>query len=289
MTGIGGGSGRNQRVRVAVEVRSVNNRHLKVSVRAPQAYLALENNVEKQVRRCVTRGSISISLRVERLDDCSEYAFNPVVLRAYAERVRDLAAELKLAAPTDLSPLLALPGVVTESDLVLLEEEDWPVVEAALGEALEKLNAFRSTEGGAMQQELRSLCEDIDGKLNAIDARRPDVAAGYRQRLQERISDLLAEFPVNITEADLLREAALFAERSDINEEITRLRCHVEQCRALLSAEESSGRKLEFLCQEMFREINTIGSKANDVQIAHWVVETKAAVERMREIVQNVE
>jgi uncharacterized protein (TIGR00255 family) len=289
MTGFGDGSGGNDRLHVAVEVRSVNNKHLKISVRAPEAYLALENDIEKLVRGRLGRGTVTVSVRVDRIDGQDEYAFNPKVLRSYSQQLRRLGDDLHLPAPADLSALLPLPGVIVESESPLLGPEDWPVVESAVSLALDKLDAFRATEGAAMAGDMATLCDALEQQIQRIQERRPQVTAGYRQRLQERVAELLAEFQVTVDEAGLVREVALFAERCDINEELTRLSCHVDQVRAVLDSGERAGRKLEFLCQEMFREINTIGSKANDVEIAHRVVDAKAAVERMREMVQNIE
>lgn len=289
MTGFGDGNSDGERLHVTVEVRSVNNKHLKISVRAPESYLTLENDVEKLIRGRLARGTVSVSLRVDRIDAAAEYAINRNVLRAYSQQLHSLANELHLPPPSDLSAVLQLPGVVEESDARLLEQDDWPVVEAAVSAALDKLDAFRATEGAAMAADLSTLCDDIERQIEAVQQRRPLVVSGYRQRLQERVAELLAEFQVTVSEADLVREVALYAERSDINEELTRLACHVEQVRALLQSGARAGRKLEFLCQEMFREVNTIGSKANDVEIAHRVVDAKADVERMREIVQNIE
>jgi uncharacterized protein (TIGR00255 family) len=289
MTGFGDGSSDGERLHVTVEVRSVNNKHLKISVRAPESYLTLENDIEKLIRGRLARGTVSVSLRVDRTGEEGEYAVNRSALRAYSQQLRDLADELHLPPPSDLSAILQLPGVVEESEVRLLEPEDWPVVETAVSAALDKLDDFRATEGAAMAADLSALCDDIERQIGTIQERRPQVAGGYRQRLQERVAELLAEFEITVSEADLVREVALFSERSDINEELTRLGCHVEQVRVLLDSSARAGRKLEFLCQEMFREVNTIGSKANDVEIAHRVVDAKAAIERMREIVQNIE
>ena len=289
MTGFGDGNGGSDRLHVAVEVRSVNNKHLKISVRAPEAYLSFENNVEKLIRSRLARGTVSVSIRVDQINGQDEHVINRQVLLSYTQQLQSLADDLHRPAPADLSTLLQLPGVIVESNSPLLEQQDWPIVESAISLALDKLDRFRATEGAAMARDLSGLCEDVERQIGSITERRPGVTSSYRQRLQERITDLLKDFQVTVTEADLVREVAIFAERSDINEELTRLACHVEQVRAQLETDVQAGRKLEFLCQEMFREINTIGSKANDVDIAHRVVEAKAAVERMREIVQNIE
>ena len=168
-------------------------------------------------------------------------------------------------------------------------ERDWPLVRETLAEAIGKMSLMRVDEGRAMAADLAANCRLLSTALDAIEARAPLVADSYRVRLSERLSKTLAEYEISLQPADLIRELSIYAERSDISEEIVRLRSHLEQFAATLELEESSGRKLEFLTQEMFRETNTIGSKANDVDIARQVIEIKAAIERIREMIQNVE
>jgi uncharacterized protein (TIGR00255 family) len=272
-----------------VELRSVNNRHLKVSVRGPDAYLALEHDIEKLVRGRVARGTVSVQMRVDRHDAHSAYTIDHAVLQEYWAHVRKVADEMHLPPPSDLSALLPLPGVIVESNAALLDQSEWPVVQDVLNAALDRLNEFRVREGASMAAELSQLCGQIESAAEQITARAPQVVDEYRRRLHERVSEWLREAGAALTPADLIREVGLFADRSDINEELTRLKCHLEQFRTLIDGPESAGRTMEFLCQELNREINTIGSKANDVEIARRVVDVKGAIERIREIVQNVE
>jgi uncharacterized protein (TIGR00255 family) len=289
MTGIGEARVEQERLSVSVELRSVNNRHLKVSVRGPDAYLALESEIEKLIRGRVARGTIAVQLRVDRHDAHSTYTLDHAALREYWAHVRRVADEMHLPPPSDLSTLLPLPGVIVESNAALLDQSDWPAVQQALNAALDRLNEFRAREGASMAAELSQLCGQIEAASQQIAARAPQVVEEYRRRLQERVSEWLREAGAALSPADLIREVGLFADRSDINEELTRLRSHLEQFRSLIDSTESTGRTMEFLCQELNREINTIGSKANDVEIARRVVDTKGAIERIREIVQNVE
>lgn len=288
MTGIGEGRIERDDLSVSVELRSVNNRHLKVSLRGPEAYLQLEHDVERVIRSRIGRGTVSVQLRVDRRDGGGS-SIDLEALRGYVLKLRRAAGELQAAEPADLGPFLALPGVVSEGGVSLLSTEEWPLVEQALALALDRLQEFRVREGGAMAQELSQLCGGMEANLVQIAGRAPLVVEEYRQRLRDRINEALRDAGVTVNDADLIREVGLFADRSDINEELTRLRCHIEQFRTLIGGAESTGRTMEFLCQEMNREINTIGSKANDVEIARRVVDTKAAIERIREIVQNVE
>jgi uncharacterized protein (TIGR00255 family) len=288
MTGIGEGRVERDELSISVELRSVNNRHLKVSLRGPEAYLQLEHDIEKVIRGRIGRGTVSVQLRVDRRDGGGN-SIDVDALRGYVLKLRRAAAELQIAEPADLGPFLALPGVVSEGGASLLSHDEWPLVEQVLGQALDRLQEFRTREGASMAQELSQLCGSMESQLVEITGRAPLVVEEYRQRLRDRINEALREAGVTVNDADLIREVGLFADRSDINEEITRLRCHIEQFRVLIDGSESTGRTMEFLCQEMNREINTIGSKANDVEIARRVVETKGAIERIREIVQNVE
>ena len=167
--------------------------------------------------------------------------------------------------------------------------EDWPLIGATLEAALTNLARMRTEEGRAMAADLAANCRLIAARLDQLARRAPLVADGYRQRLEERLKRVLADFQVALDPGELVKEVSLFAERGDISEEIIRLRSHLDQFDAIMALPESAGRKLEFLTQEMFREANTIGSKANDVEITNDVIEIKTAIERIREMIQNIE
>jgi uncharacterized protein (TIGR00255 family) len=275
---------------VAVEVRAVNNRFLKVTVRTSEGYNSLEAEVEALVRRHMRRGTVQVNLRVEREPSVEDYRLNPVALRSYRQQLTDLCREDEAAAPVPWEALLALPGVVIETDARRIDTEaDWPMIGQTLTAALESLSQMRSEEGAAMAADLLANGEAIATELASIEQRAPLVVAAYRDRLTDRINHLLQDYGVSIQPADVVREVGVFADRSDISEEIVRLRSHLDQFAATVRTEESNGRKLEFVVQEMLREANTIGSKANDAEITRHVVEIKTAIERMREMVQNVE
>ncbi|NOX52940.1 MAG: YicC family protein [Planctomycetes bacterium] len=290
MTGFGDARDENDRLAVCAEVRTVNHRHLKIMIRCPEAYVRLESEIEKLVRERIGRGTVTVTLRIVALTEQSHYRLDEAVLKAYWEEIHRIARQIAAAPPADLAPLVALPGSVAEAlEEAVDYEQDWPVIRRVLEAALEKLQQFRVQEGRAMQQELEQQCAVVRTNLDRIAERAPEVVVAFRDRLRQRVAELLAEFDVQVDTADLLREVSVFSERCDIGEEITRLRCHLDQFAAFLKEKRSLGRKLDFLSQEMFREINTIGAKANDVAIAHGVVEMKAATERIREILQNVE
>jgi uncharacterized protein (TIGR00255 family) len=292
MTGYGEARYESDALRLAVELRAVNNRYLKVSLRAAEPYNLLEAEFEKVIRRSVRRGTIQVHLHCRRQLAPQDFPINAVALESYVRQLRQLSAALGLAdqGQSLLGQVLALPGVVPEpagADFRL--EEEWPLMERVLDQALARLQAMRQEEGRAMAQELLQMRDHIARHLGLIRDQVPRVAVAYRDRLLERVKGLLGELDVQIDRSDLIKEVAIFAERSDIAEEVVRLASHLDQFQEILNEPESPGRKLEFLTQEMFRETNTIGSKASDVDISRHVVEIKGTLEKIRELVQNVE
>ncbi len=290
MTGFGEAQRKNATMAVSVEVRTINSRYFKLTVRSGEGYSMLEPLVEGQVREHIKRGTIQVSLRIDRARSSDDFRLDTAVLSGYRNQLDKLYREWHVSQPVGVENLLALPGVVQQNGASSFEvERDWPLVRETLEEAMRQMTKMRSEEGRAMAADLAANCATVAGELDAIDARAPLVREAYRDRLTDRISKSLEEFKITLQPGDLIRELSIYAERSDISEEIVRLRSHLEQFGATLELDESSGRKLEFLTQEMFRETNTIGSKANDVQISRHVIEIKAAIERIREMIQNVE
>lgn len=289
MTGYGEARAESDALNVAVEVRAVNNRFLKVTLRCPDAYHVLEAEIEKTVRRQVKRGSLQIQLSLRRAPRVEDFRLNLFAVRTYAEQLESLATQGLDARPM-LAGVLNLPGVREEPDSASASPlDEWSRIEPVLELALRRLNAMREEEGRAMAAELRQYAADLGRGVSLIRQRVPEVVANYRERLREKITNLLAEQGLQPDLAVLIREVAIFAERTDIAEELTRLTSHLEQFSDMLGERESPGRKLDFLIQELVREVNTIGSKGNDVEIARQVVEMKGTVEKMRELVQNVE
>jgi len=290
MTGHGEAQRQQDGVAIAVEVRTVNNRYLKVSFRTSEGYGVLESNIESVVRRHVRRGSVQVNVRIDREPTPDDFKLNEVVLAGYQQQLEALREKSGGAEPIRPESLLMLPGVVNEAARHNVSAEtDWPLVEQTLTEALENLSHMRAEEGAAMATDLHANCEVIATELDKIEERAPLVVDAYRKRLTERLNKLLEEYEISIQAADIVREVGIFADRGDISEETVRLRSHLSQFDTVAAAKESNGRKLEFLIQEILRETNTIGSKANDAEIARFVVEIKTAIERMREMIQNVE
>jgi uncharacterized protein (TIGR00255 family) len=290
MTGYGEAHYHQCGLAVSVEVRCINNRYFKLSIRSPEGYASLEPQVESVVRRQIRRGTIQVNFRVDRSRTADDYRINAAVLIGYRRQLAEIQLAIGSTDAIHLENLLLLPGVVNEEPAGAGEPaQEWPLVERALEEAIRSLNAMRIEEGRAMAADLRANCRMVAASLDEIQRRAPLVTEAYRARLTERVNKLLAEYNFTLDPSDVLKEVGMFADRSDISEEVVRLRSHLEQFEQIMDAPESSGRKLEFLTQEMVRESNTIGSKANDVEIARHVIEIKAAIERIREMIQNVE
>ncbi len=273
--------------RVHAEVRSVNNRFLKVSVRCGESFNSFGPRIEKLVQGELRRGSVNVNVKIEAESLSAAYQINETVLRNYHRQFLGLTGRNEVE---DWRSLLVLPGVVDESlaDENTIEEI-WPVVQEAVKQALECIHRMRQAEGDAMARDLAENLGTIGQYVDEIQTRAPSVLESYQSRLLERMKQLLEPHQVTLEPADVLREVGLYADRCDISEEIVRLKSHLDQFSSLLDSKDSQGRKLDFLTQEMFREINTIGSKANDAEIAQAVVNVKTAVERIREMVQNIE
>lgn len=288
MTGFGEARLQEECWTVSVEIRTVNNRHLKVSAKISEPYGALEPDIERLVRETIRRGTVQVVLRVDRPRRAEDYRLNLVALASYRDQLDALQGEAGGATP--LGSLLVLPGVVEERKPATDDpHQDWPALSAVLTQALRKLQSARAEEGSAMGNELLVLGKAVASHLDQIVARGPEVVAAYQKRLTERVQSALEGQGVTLEPKDLIREVAILSERADISEEIIRLRAHLAQYIDVIHEPESAGRKLEFVVQEMGRETNTIGSKANDVEISRSVVEIKGLLEKIRELIQNVE
>ncbi len=293
MTGFGESRIQSEELTLGVEVRAVNNRHLKVTVRGSEPYPMLEPELEKIIRKYVRRGTILVHIRCDRNYRPQDFHINEVALKAYIQQVHDVCADLGWGdrAHHLLGQALALPGVAPEPGVLgRPPDAEMMAVEKTLENALKSLDRMRQEEGRAMAEELLVHRRTIGDQLERIRLHIPSVVDQYRARLRERVAQMLRDANVAVNDDNLLREVALFAERSDVAEEVMRLGSHLDQFAEVVKMEtDGPGRKLEFLTQEMFRETNTIGSKAGDVVISRHVVEIKATLEKIRELVQNVE
>jgi len=293
MTGFGEARFQSGDLTLGVEVRAVNNRHLKVTVRGSEPYPMLEPELEKIVRKHVRRGTILIHVRCDRSYRPHDFRINEVALKSYIEQVHDVCADLGWGdrAHHLLGQVLMMPGVTSEpGSSGRPADAEMTAVEQTLEKALVSLDRMRKEEGRAMGEELLAHRRTIAEQLDRIRMQIPTVAEHYRVRLRDRVMSMLRDAGVTVTDDHLMREVAIFAERSDVAEEVMRLNSHLDQFDEVVKKEtDGPGRKLEFLTQEMFRETNTIGSKAGDVVISRHVVEIKSTLEKIRELVQNVE
>ena len=287
MTGFGQSVVHADALTCSVEVRAVNNRFLKINVRLPDCYSAFEPRLEKIVRDAVKRGTVTLAVKLEGERASSGFKLNTAVLRQLLRELQEATS----CKPEELVPgLLALPDVIERSGPAADLGALWPTVEKAVRAALANFQEMRRAEGAAMGVEIDHLRATMGTLVSAVEGRAQTSVRQYHDRFYERVSALLSDYGVAIEKHDLVREVAILAERFDVAEELARLRSHLDQFHsAPNSANESVGRKWEFLTQELHREANTIGSKANDLEIAHWIVDLKTQIERVREIVQNVE
>ena len=272
-----------------VELRSFNQRYLKTTLHLPDDFAFLESDVDHLLRQRLARGSVTLRLHVRDVGPPVTIVLNSAAVQAYVTQLRAAAGDDPRVS-IDLAALLTLPGVCQTRELTDTERERrWGLLAKLTNEALERLTAMRAREGEALAADLGIHCDIIARSLEAIRHRAPVVLTEYRDRLHARVEELIAGSNVRLAAEDLLKEVSIYAERSDISEELSRLAGHVTQFRALMAATEPAGRKLEFIAQEMLREANTIGSKAADAEITRAVVEIKTAVDRIKEQVQNVE
>ncbi|MCP4758151.1 MAG: YicC family protein [Planctomycetes bacterium] len=288
MTGFGAAHSADGGCRYTVEMRSVNGRFLKCVARVQDELHGLETDIEQQVSQMIRRGTVTVTVRF--FDESAQAAtsINVAAMEAYLEQLAPIAA--KLGATIDPAALLSLPGLVSPTVSEGHAETAKPAVLKLVREACEALTVMRQHEGAAMAVELNTHLTAIESRLGLIRERAPSIVEEYQQRLRQRMQSLLAEVGAEVRPEDVLREVAVFAERSDITEEVARLAAHLVQFRELLASDNDLvGRTLDFLAQEMLREANTIGSKCLDTTVGRAVVEVKGAVDRLKEQVQNLE
>ena len=288
MTGHGDASLSEASLSASVEIRSVNHRHFKLNQRLPDGYVSWEPAVETLCRAHLRRGSIQATITLQH-ETPPTSSIDKELLARYFSQVQEALGDTIPSLPELLPALLSLPGTVSQAGSLADPPSHWPLVERCLGTALENISRMRSQEGEAMATDLSTNLDEMKGLLKDITDRTPVVTQQYRERMGQRITQLLEPHDVELNHGDLVREVAIFADRSDVSEEVIRSQSHISQFSGVMQEETSNGRALDFLAQEMFREANTIGSKANDSQIAMCVVQLKTCIERIREMVQNIE
>jgi uncharacterized protein (TIGR00255 family) len=289
MTGFGDASAEKGGTHYAVEIRSLNNRYFKPVIKLPDTVSGLEPELETMLREKLGRGSITFILKMRSDSAQAAYHINTEALKAYVEQLQAVKGLDRLLT-IDLASLVNLPGVCSEPrDEADEIAEHGNVIRQITAKGIAKLDEMRRREGESLFKELMKHLTVIKASLDTIAERAPMVVDDYHKRLTQRVNQLMQKAELRVNENDLIREVAVFAERADIAEEIQRLSTHLTAFEEACRSGEHAGRKLDFITQEMLREANTIGSKANDATIAKHCVEIKGAIDRLKEQVQNVE
>ena len=288
MTGYGSAKGSTGDIDISIELRSVNNRYLDCNIRMPRVYTAAEDAMKALIQSFVTRGKVDVyvTLDVSQTGEAS-ISVNKPLADAYMAALKSLSDDFGIENDVKTMALARFP------DVLQMEKKEADVDSVSAGlcavlrDALEAFNAMRTNEGEKMFHDISARIDSIENFTCLAEERSPVVAAEYRGKLEKRMMDVLQN--TEIDESRILTEAAIFADRIAVNEEIVRLKSHISQLREILQSAEPVGRKLDFLIQEVNREANTIGSKGNDIEMAKIVVELKAEIEKMREQIQNIE
>jgi len=273
----------------AAEMRCVNRRYCEISVRMPQPLLPLEERIKKLVAAKVSRGRVDVLVRVKNGSRAiADIEVNLPLAQAYWKALAKLKEALETEENVGLEALLGLEGIMTATEPEVDLEKTWLVLASLIGEALEGVDAMRITEGQAIYHDFQKRLESVEEGLSRIKALAPSILSEHHARLKERMA-ALTEGEVELDPNRLAQEAALWADRSDITEEIVRAESHLKQFRSMMESEDPAGRALDFLLQELNREVNTMGSKGGDAHLSQLVVVLKSELEKIREQVQNVE
>ena len=288
MTGFGRGEARQGGTTWTVECSSVNRKQLEVSVNLPRDLGDLEIQVRNQVSAVCSRGRVNVQVRCDQAaGEDAMPQLDEAVAATYVKQLRVMAERLGISPELSMSEVLRLPGVLVTKTTETVAEEIWPVLQTALEAALQQFISMRAAEGSSLLAEIQERLTTIESLAARIAEKAPLVPEHQREVLRQRLA--LAGLPLPLEDERLLKEIALFADRTDISEELSRAASHLKQFRSYLASDEPVGRSLDFLVQEFFREFNTMGSKCNNAEIAHHVVSAKTELEKIREQIQNVE
>jgi len=289
MTGFGRGAVSEKNFAVSVEIKTVNNRFLDLNLRLANELQSLEGNLKRLIQTRLSRGRVDVFINSEQMSDVV-YELNRPLIAGYLTALKQLQEEFGLVGEADLNVIARLPNSLqTKADD--LSEDFASGIEEAVKIALDELEKMREVEGESLKNDLSNLLSEIETHLPKIEAESATVADEYLKRLTKRIGDLLAksDSQIEIDQARLAQEVAYLADKSDIAEEITRLKSHIEQFRGIMNEKKEVGKRLDFLTQELNREANTISSKTNNLIVKDSALQIKSAIEKIREQVQNVE
>ena len=290
MTGFGRGEHSDGKRSITVEIKSVNHRYGDINVKMPRRYSFAEEQIKSTVKKYISRGKVDVSISVENLTEGDvTVKLNTMVAGQYVENLKELKETFDLNGDVTLQFLSTLPDVMKAVPDVEDEEEICAAILVPVAEAASNLDKMRQVEGEKLAEDLLMRGELIQDLVKKIEARSPQVTVAYTEKLKERITDLIGN-SITVPEDRILLEAAIFADKCSITEELVRLNSHMIQLRNIINnSDKPAGKKLDFLVQEMNREANTIGSKANDIEITNLMLEIKAEIEKIREQVQNIE
>ena len=288
MTGYGRVKVENDLREITVELRSVNHRYLDLNIKVPRIYGYLEEMVSKQAQAAIARGKVDIFVSVRAKEGADiRVSPNMAVIQGYVDAIRKVSETYGLSDEATALSLLRLPDAMEQSKEEADADQLKAEVSAVLDQALTEYNAMREKEGARLVEDVTYRAGLIAQSVDYVEQRSPDCVEEYRQRIAARMTEILDG--TELAQQRILQEAALYADKVNVTEEIVRLRSHLAQLETMLKSPAAIGRKLDFLVQEMNRETNTIGSKANDFQIAKTVVDMKAEIEKIREQIQNLE
>ena len=288
MTGYGSAKGSVEGQEITVELKSVNNRYLDCSVRLPRNFLFAEDTVKQAVSAGVSRGKVDVFVSAQASQDSGTVvSVNEELARGYRDAVAHIAETLGLESGLNAFSLARFPDVLTVERRELDKDKAAAALSEITAKAVEEFNAMREREGERLRRDMLGKLETIEGLVSVVEERSPQTVKEYRERLEARLRDILTDR--SLDEQRVITEAAIFADRTAVDEETVRLHSHLSQLRDMLRGDEPVGRKLDFLIQEINRECNTIGSKCSDLTITQDVVNMKAEVEKIREQVQNIE
>lgn len=288
MTGFGRANIVENGLDITVEIKAVNHRYFEFSCRMPRAYQFIEDSLKALCQKSIQRGKIEMSVFIEdNSEHTLESEINRPYLKAYLEAAKTISKEFKIKNQIRITSLLSNPEIFKIKHAHLPDEANAELVLACANEAIENFVAMRETEGERLKADVLSRTDFILEKVAFIEKRSPETLKAYRERLEQKMRDLLGD--AQIDESRLITETAIFADKIAVAEETVRLRSHISQLHEFLESDSSIGKKLDFIVQEMNRETNTIGSKAQDIEIAHTVVDIKSEIEKIREQIQNIE
>lgn len=288
MTGYGSAKGSVEGQEITVELKSVNNRYLDCSVRLPRNFLFAEDTVKQAVSAGVSRGKVDVFVSAQASQDSGTVvSVNEELARGYRDAVAHIAEALGLESGLNAFSLARFPDVLTVERRELDKDKAAAALSEITAKAVEEFNAMREREGERLRRDMLGKLETIEGLVSVVEERSPQTVKEYRERLEARLRDILADR--SLDEQRVITEAAIFADRTAVDEETVRLRSHIAQFRTMLEEGSPIGRKMDFLVQEFNRESNTIGSKCSDASLAKVVVDLKSEIEKIREQLQNVE